>query len=189
MSTIPWTKWEAVLRRLQVPHDLPWKHFISEVCVYLRVSPFRKVFYVGSTSVGVLQRESTRARKHLQFTRQRLAYSEPAIRWRAGTHSLWEFICVPVQPCTQTAGPVLVSSCFVVCRFCLALFLVFALLVSSAVLALPCLCTKEPPLRILRPLRTAPCHGFVLLLQPCFSFLFLFFFPVLPAARGAGRQT
>ena len=73
-----------LLAKFQVPEDYTWQWHQQQQVVYIRVTPTASCkycrCYIGSTGLSLMERESSRRRKFIQYSRGRLAYFEPALK-------------------------------------------------------------------------------------------------------------
>ena len=103
-------EWRKRLQRQNVsPQSYTWERFNREVVVYIRApgassncsrrrfSLGSSMFYVGSTKVGLFEREYARARKHDQLFSSSFVQAEPAVKWWFSCRNFYEFVPIVLE--------------------------------------------------------------------------------------------
>ena len=97
-------EWKKRLQRQNVsPKTYTWLYFSQSCVVYIRVpgvsscsrrrfSFSSSMFYVGSTKVGMFEREYARMRKHDQLFSSSFVQAEPAVKWWFVCENFFEFV-------------------------------------------------------------------------------------------------
>ena len=104
------TKFFNKLRHLfhvcQVPSDYSWEWHTQESVVYARTTHngfrFAARLYVGSTGQTIHRRELARRRKLIQWSRDRIAYYEPALKIWHHQGNFYQGVCIVLQQALDT---------------------------------------------------------------------------------------
>ena len=73
-----------------------WAQYSFHGVVYARVHCGSHLFYVGSSTLSLHEREQSRVRKYRQLQNDRIAFYEPALRWWKATGTFYQYIVIPV---------------------------------------------------------------------------------------------
>ena len=90
-------------KQFSVPFHYPFEWHCQNQVLYLRVHPFRRLWYIGSTDADISKREQTRLSKFVQVRRERQAYFEPALQYWHLTDSYHDFFPVVLHACSQVS--------------------------------------------------------------------------------------
>ena len=92
-------------------HSLTVQHFTTPHFTYIKVPTPQQIskrfslphnfLYIGSTNLPLYKREANRIAKFRQVTNHQLVKVELAIRWWAKTGNFWEYVLLPLSPCTD----------------------------------------------------------------------------------------
>ena len=98
-------EWKRRLQRQNVsPRSYSWQFFNQSFVVYIRVPGVAEscsrrrfslgshMFYIGSTKVGMFEREYARVRKHDQLFQSSYVQAEPAVKWWFCYQSFVDFV-------------------------------------------------------------------------------------------------
>ena len=89
-------KLQAILPLSPEAACLTFEAFMTAGVIYVRLSPFRKPFYIGSSELTVFDREVSRRAKFRQLLQEKHAFYESSLRWWRATGTYYEFVAIPV---------------------------------------------------------------------------------------------
>ena len=89
-------KLQAILPLSPEAACLTFEAFMTAGVIYVRLSPFRKPFYMSSSELTVFDREVSRRAKFRQLLQEKHAFYESSLRWWRATGTYYEFVAIPV---------------------------------------------------------------------------------------------